>query len=286
VTLSPAERTTRDRRPELGAFLNARRAQVSPEDVGLPPGPRRRTPGLRREEVAQLAGVGVTWYTWLEQGRPINVSTQVLDSVARTLGLTATERNHLYRLAEATPVRPKPGSCADEDTLVQILSALDPLPAVIANTRFDIIKTNDSFRSLFRDWHSMPCVHKNLLWCIVTEPRARERLLNYDTELPYLVARLRSAYGEHLGDLDWEEDIARLRKLSPEFDELWSRHEVAACMPRPRHILHPTAGELHLTVTELSVPAHPDLCLFIETPADELTRERLALTVSELPAAV
>jgi transcriptional regulator with XRE-family HTH domain len=265
-------------RAELGDFLKARRAQVSPEEVGLPPGGRRRTPGLRREELAQLAGVGVTWYTWLEQGRPINASGQVLDAVAVTLRLTESERAHLYRLAEATPARPKTGVCASELVMTEILTALDPLPAVITNTRFDIIQPNKAFSDLFHDWHTLPCVHKNLLWCIVTEPLARRQLLNYDDEVPYLVARLRSAYGEHVGDPDWEVDLARLRKLSPEFERLWSRHEVADCVPRPRHVLHPLAGELHFTVTELAVPAHPDLVLFVETPADELTRERLPLT--------
>jgi transcriptional regulator with XRE-family HTH domain len=265
-------------RAELGDFLKARRAQVTPEEVGLPPGGRRRTPGLRREELAQLAGVGVTWYTWLEQGRPINVSGQVLDAVAGTLRLTDPERAHLYRLAEATPVRPKTGLCASVPVMTEILDTLDPLPAVITNTRFDIVKSNDAFSDLFHDWHTLPCVHKNLLWCIVTEPLARRQLLNYDDEVPYLVARLRSAYVEHIGDADWEEDLARLRNLSPEFAQLWSRHEVAECSPRPRHVVHPVAGELHFTVTELSVPAHPDLVMFVETPADDLTRNRLPLT--------
>ncbi|TCC56983.1 XRE family transcriptional regulator [Kribbella pittospori] len=268
-----------DRRTELGDFLKARRARVSPEDVGLPAGGRRRTPGLRREELAQLAGVGVTWYTWLEQGRPINASGQVLDAVAGTLRLSSIEREHLYRLAEATPARPPSTSlCADEQVFVEILGALDPLPAVITNTRFDIVRTNAAYVDLFHDWHALPCIHKNLLWCILTEPTSRQQLLNYDTEVPYLVGRLRSAYGEHVGDPDWETDLERLQKLSPEFAQLWSRHEVAACSPRPRHLLHPVAGELHFTVTELAVPAHPDLVLFVETPADEETRSRLPMT--------
>ncbi|ONI67675.1 transcriptional regulator [Kribbella sp. ALI-6-A] len=267
-----------NRRAELGEFLKARRAQVSPAAVGLPAGGRRRTPGLRREELAQLAGVGVTWYTWLEQGRPINVSGQVLDAVATTLRLSDAEREHLYRLAEATPVKPRTTACANELVMTEIVTALDPLPAVITNRRFDILGANDAFGDLFHDWHTLPCVHNNLLWCIVTEPLARQRLLNYDTEVPYLVARLRSAYAEHLGDPAWETDIARLRKLSPEFDGLWSRHEVAECEPRPRHFLHPVAGELRFTLTELAVPAHPDLVMFVETPADERTRENLPLT--------
>jgi transcriptional regulator with XRE-family HTH domain len=259
---------------------------VSPEDVGLPAGGRRRTPGLRREELAQLAGVGVTWYTWLEQGRPINASGQVLDAVAATLRLNSIEREHLYRLAEATPVRPPRATvCANENVFAEILDALDPLPAVITNTRFDIVRTNAAFRDLFHDWHRLPCVHKNLLWCIVTEPTARQQLLNYDTELPYLVGRLRSAYGEHLGDPDWETDLERLQALSPEFAQMWSRHEVAACTPRPRHVIHPAAGELHFTVTEFALPAHPDLILFVETTADEETRTRLPLTRRSLEPA-
>ncbi|TQJ19110.1 helix-turn-helix protein [Kribbella jejuensis] len=272
-------------RVELGEFLKARRGRVAPEDVGLPGGGRRRTPGLRREELAQLAGVGVTWYTWLEQGRPINVSGQVLDAVATTLGLTPVEREHLYRLAEATPMRlPRTTDCASEAVFEEIVEALDPLPAVITNTRFDIVRANRAYNDLFHDWHRLPCIHKNLLWCIITEPTAREQLLNYDTEVPYLVGRLRSAYGEHVGDPDWETDLARLRSICPEFDLLWSKHEVAACTPRVRRIANPDVGEVRLTITELAVSAHPDLLLFIESPADEETRAKLPLTRREATA--
>src|SRR5262252_232424 len=108
------------RRAELGAFLRSRRERITPGDVGLPPGIRRRTAGLRREEVAMLAGVGVTWYTWLEQGRQINASTQVLDAVARTLRLDRAEREHLYRLAEATPLRTECAGMAVPDTIGEI----------------------------------------------------------------------------------------------------------------------------------------------------------------------
>ncbi|HEY3562194.1 MAG TPA: helix-turn-helix transcriptional regulator [Kribbella sp.] len=266
-------------RIELGEFLKARRARVAPEDVGLPGGGRRRTPGLRREELAQLAGVGVTWYTWLEQGRPINASGQVLDAVATTLRLTPVEREHLYRLAEATPMRlPRTTDCASEAVFAEIVEALDPLPAVITNTRFDIVRANRAYNDLFHDWHQLPCIHKNLLWCIITEPSAREQLLNYDTEIPYLVGRLRSAYGEHVGDPDWETDLARLQSICPEFAALWSRHEVSARTPRERRIRNPRVGELRLTITELAVSAHPDLVLFVESPADEETRAKLPLT--------
>jgi transcriptional regulator with XRE-family HTH domain len=273
-----ADGTGTRRRAELGEFLKARRARLRPEDVGLPPAPRRRTPGLRREEVATLAGVGVTWYTWLEQGRPINASTQVLDAVARTLRLDPVEREHMYRLAEATPLRSWAGTSVVPDSVRDVLHGLDPLPAALINSRFDVIESNDAHRDLFRDWHSMPCVHKNLLWCCVTEPGAAARFINYADEVPYLVARLRAAYGAHIGDPEWEEDIRRLADLSPEFVELWARHEVAEPAIREQHFQHARAGRLSFSRTELDVAAAHDLRLHIYTPLDDGTRSRLRLT--------
>ena len=161
------------RRAELGKFLKARRARLSPGDFGTPPGSRRRTPGLRREEVALLAGVGVTWYTWLEQGRQINASTQVLDAVARTLRLDRAEREHLYRLAEATPLRTACTRLAVPDTIREIVHSLEPLPASLVNSRFDVLLSNSASEELFWEWHTMPCIHQNTLWCCITEPSAR-----------------------------------------------------------------------------------------------------------------
>jgi transcriptional regulator with XRE-family HTH domain len=266
------------RRAELGKFLKARRARLSPGDFGMPQGSRRRTPGLRREEVALLAGVGVTWYTWLEQGRQINASTQVLDAVARTLRLDRAEREHLYRLAEATPLRTERPRQAVPDGIREILQSLDPLPASLINSRFDILLSNEASEELFWEWHTMPCVHKNTLWCCVTEPTAPGKFPEYAEHVRYLVARLRSAYSLHVGDLDWEEDIRRLASLSREFADLWSRHEVAECEPRTLTYLHPRAGELSLTVSELDVPVMPEARIVVYTPRDADTRARMPLT--------
>jgi transcriptional regulator with XRE-family HTH domain len=266
------------RRAELGEFLKARRAGLSPGDFGMPPGSRRRTPGLRREEVALLAGVGVTWYTWLEQGRQINASTQVLDAVARTLRLDRAEREHLYRLAEATPLRTECSRLAVPDAIREIVYSLDPLPASVINSRYDSLMSNDAAEELFWDWHSMPCIHKNTLWCCITEPGARAQLVEYDSQVRYMVARLRSAYGRHVGDLDWEEDIRRLASLSPEFADLWARHEVADPEPRALTYLHPVAGPLRLVLSELGLPDLPEARIAVYTPADDDTRARMALT--------
>jgi transcriptional regulator with XRE-family HTH domain len=265
----------RSRRAELGDFLKARRAGLRPEDVGLPPGPRRRTPGLRREEVALLAGVGVSWYTWLEQGRPINASWQVLDAVARTLQLDGAGRWHLYRLAEAMPLRSWAKTTVVPDAVSDVIRSLDPLPAVLINSRFDIIESNEAHEQLFWDWHSLPCVHKNLLWCAVTEPRAREMFLNYEEEIPYMVARLRAAHAQHIGDPEWDEDIRRLAGVSPEFAGLWARHEVAAPAPRTLRFQLPEIGLMIFTRTELDVLSVADLRIAVYSPQDDDTRGRL-----------
>ena len=266
------------RREELGKFLKARRARLVPEDFGMPGGPRRRTPGLRREEVALLAGVGVTWYTWLEQGRGINVSTQVLDAVATTLRLDRAERWHLYRLAEATPLHAGAERGTVPAEVGEIVYSLDPLPATLTNGRFDILVSNAAHEDLFWDWHSMPCVHKNTLWCCVTEPSAREKFPQYEPEVRYLVARMRAAYGRHVGDPDWEEDIRRLCAMSREFADLWARHEVAEPEPRVRTFIHQEAGPMTFTATELAVPVMPEARITVYTPADEPTRAGLPQT--------
>jgi hypothetical protein len=266
------------RRSELGQFLKACRARRTPQEAGLPPGTRRRTSGLRREEVAMLAGVGFTWYSWLEQGRPINVSSQVLDAVARTLAMDSTERRHLYRLADATPQRAGADAMAVTREVRAVIDSLDPLPAVLVNGRFDVIATNEAHDDLLWQWHSMPCLHKNTLWCHLTEPAARKKLLNYDDEIPYAVARLRADYARHVGEPEWEGDIRRLASVSEEFTELWERHEVAAPETRVRRLSNEDAGELTLIVSELEVAATPGMRIEVYTPADEDNRERLKLT--------
>ena len=266
------------RRAELGRFLKASRSRISPDEVGLPPGPRRRTPGLRREEVALLAGVGVTWYTWLEQGRPINASTQVLDAVAQTLQLDQAGRWHLYRLAEATPVRSFTVSEVVPESVLEVLRTLDPVPATLINSRFDIIASNSASEDFFWDWHSLPCIHRNTLWCCVTEPQARGQFVNYDDEVAYMVARMRAAYALHVGEPEWEENIRRLATLSPEFAELWDRHEVAGPQQRIRRFQHRRVGLMSFTTTEFDVPTCPEIRMVVYTPADEQTRTRLPLT--------
>ncbi|NUU20519.1 MAG: helix-turn-helix domain-containing protein, partial [Streptomycetaceae bacterium] len=171
------------RRGELSAFLRSRRERITPEDVGLPTGSRRRTPGLRREEVAQLAGVGVTWYTWLEQGRPIRASAQVLDAVARTLRLDVAEREHLYRLAGIPSVTHPEGDHVSPQVQV-ILDHLDPLPAAVYNARWDVLAWNRTYSMIFPGVSTDRFTERNVMWSVFTKPDCCCPFVDPASEMP------------------------------------------------------------------------------------------------------
>ncbi|MET9517813.1 helix-turn-helix transcriptional regulator [Streptomyces sp. NPDC002994] len=273
--------TAQRRRPELAAFLRGRRARVTPEDVGMPPGLRRRTPGLRREEVAQLSGVGVTWYTWLEQGRPINASAQVLDAVARTLRLDQPEREHLYHLAEVPYAPDREADVQSVSPEIQgIIDALSPRPAVVYNTRYDILATNDAYRGLF----GMPRVPRvpepgsavrNALWELFTVPEPACPLVFREDELPRMVAQLRSAYGRHVGEPVWETFIRRLSAASPYFAGLWESGDVVPPGPHVKTFRHEAVGEIRMTSVSLSINGMPECRIVAYTPVDEESRQQM-----------
>jgi transcriptional regulator with XRE-family HTH domain len=265
------------RRSELTDFLRARRARLTPQDVGLAPGLRRRTAGLRREEVAQLAGVGVTWYTWLEQGRPINASVQVLDAVARTLRLDEVERAHLYRLADVPALVPDFGVAGVPAAVQEILDSLGPLPGMVINARFDVIAHNRAHGNLIHDWHSVPCEARNVLWCCFADPGVSNRFLNFEDEAPHMVATLRASSAQHLDEPGWAEFISRLSARSVAFASLWKRHDVATPGVRVRQFRHPVAGDLRFTATSMAVLGIPEHLMVVYTPHDEQTRAKLPL---------
>ncbi|MCQ4043534.1 helix-turn-helix transcriptional regulator [Streptantibioticus rubrisoli] len=266
-----------NRRTELAAYLRSRRARVTPQDVGLPPGPRRRTPGLRREEVAQLAGVGVTWYTWLEQGRPINASVQVLDAVARVLRLDATEREHLYRLAGVPFVREAVADADEVDPEVQaILDALDPLAAVVYNARYDVRAANTAYCAIWPATRLPDLSERNVLWRMFTVPPCCQNLRHSPEEAARMVAQLRSAYGRHLGEPAWEHFIDRLIRASADFAQLWASGDVAPPGRRTKIVDYPGVGELRLVSTSLAIDGMPEHRIVVYTPENEATRARLA----------
>src|SRR5260370_18666846 len=271
------------RRAELAAFLRSRRERITPEDVGLAPGIRRRTAGLRREEVAMLAGVGVTWYTWLEQGRPIKASTQVLDAVARTLKLDQPEREHLYRLAEV----PEATAAASAAQIAQvapdmqrILDGMTTLPASILNERFDLLARNHAYAALFPRVVSQPSCERNTLWLSFTHSPCCHPYLNRDEQLGMLVAQLRAAYGRHVGEPAWTKFVRRLQAASPEFGRLWAQHEVASPTAYLKVFRHPAHDRLVMTTTSLGVLAAPGTRMVVYTPADEVTIAAVASLIA------
>jgi transcriptional regulator with XRE-family HTH domain len=265
------------RRTELAAFLRSRRERICPEDVGLPAGGRRRTAGLRREELAQLAGVGVTWYTWLEQGRPIHASVQVLDAIARTLRLDATERGHLFRLAEV-PGAAGPGDCVECPLPPEVQRVLDaiPFPASVTTERFDLLAWNAIYASLFPRVTQLPPGDRNTLVSCLTGPACCSPLPEQDKYSVTLVAQLRAAYGRHVGDPAWTHFIARLQALSPQFAATWAEHDVAQPASHTKRFRHPTLGLLTTTSTSFAVNAVPGARMVVYTPDDPHSERAIA----------
>ncbi|MBB4892558.1 transcriptional regulator with XRE-family HTH domain [Streptomyces olivoverticillatus] len=273
MTLTPpavAGRTADDvRRRALAAFLRSRRERISPEQAGLPRGPRRRTPGLRREEVAQLAAVGVTWYTWLEQAREIQVSAQVLDAVARALMLDRGERSHLFALAGVVDPLPGTDSTAVTPALRRMLDALEPLPACLQNARYDILAHNRMYGRLMCDLDALPPEERNCLWLHFVSPEWRAAAVNGEEARRAMAAKFRSSMAEHIAEPAWKCLLRRLLDASEEFRRLWAEHEVVSVDVHKAAILNvPRAGLMRLDHTSLWTGPTPGTRLITFTPAD------------------
>jgi transcriptional regulator with XRE-family HTH domain len=280
LPLSPAALTNGSdaRRRALGAFLRSRRERISPEQVGLRHSRRRRTPGLRREEVAQLAGVGITWYTWLEQGRDINPSAQVLDAIARTLRFDIHEHSHLFTLAGVATTAAAAEDCLNVCPTAQaLMDQLEPFPACVLNARLDILGYNHAYASFFGDLEldTIPIEDRNCLWLTFTEPRMRTVIVDWDEAIGSMVAEYRAAMAEHLGEAPWELLVARLHRASPEFTSFWERHDVQVVESRTKRAIHPTLGLLRLDYTNLWLGQRLGLRIVAYSPADKRTRARL-----------
>jgi transcriptional regulator with XRE-family HTH domain len=264
------------RRQELGSFLRARRERLGPEAVGLPPSRRRRTPGLRREEVAQLAGVGVTWYTWLEQGREINPSPQVLEAIARTLRFDPHERTHLFALAGLVAAPPEEDLCERLfPTARAVLQALDPHPAVLLNARWDILAYNSAYASFFPFLDELPADNRNCLWLSFTHPEWRRVLVDWEEIVGRMVGEYRAAMAEHLDDPSWRSLVERLVETSDEFRSRWQRHEIHTLDRDRKRVRHPELGVLTLEYTSLWLDAQCGARIAVLTPADARTTARL-----------
>ena len=284
---SGAKRATNGarRREELADFLRKRRQSIKPEDVGLPNGGRRRTPGLRREEVAQLAGVGTTWYTWLEQGRDVRASFDVLEALSRALRLTSVERGHLILLGrgEEAPAC-KPPAERVSPTLRRLIENLGPSPAVVLGRRWDYLAWNRAACALYGDLDKIPKPVRNHLWLLFMDPVRRELFSDWDRSIRLAVAKFRADSAAHIGDPSFEELIQSLRQSSPEFCKVWKRHEVARSGEGRKELNHPVAGRLVFEHAVFNPVEAPEQRLILYTPVAETgTAEKLETLLEDEP---
>ncbi len=266
--MSATHPSTAARARELGDLLRSRRERLAPGDVGLPAGTRRRTPGLRREEVAMLAAISPTYYAFLEQGRDVRPSRQVLDALARTLRLTAAERTHLHELVHGEPA--PDGSDRTEllaDAVSALVDRLDPCPTYVTGRRFDVLAANRAARALWTDWTALPIEERNLLWWMFTNPAARTILIDWETEAAAQLARYRASAARHPDDPSFRELTDRLHAASPEARAWWSRHEIAPLSSGTKRLRHPILGQLELHHVVLQVADHPDQKLVTFAPS-------------------
>ncbi|MEV6977133.1 helix-turn-helix transcriptional regulator [Kitasatospora sp. NPDC093806] len=255
-----------DQRTELSEFLRSRRARLRPADVGLPDyGGRRRVPGLRREELAQLAGVSTAYYVRLEQGHGENVSTAVLDAIARALRLDSAEREHLRRITKPAargagrgrPSRPQ----QVRPEFQQLLDAMEGVPAYVLGRRLDVIAWNRLGNALIGDFAALPPEHRNMAWQVFLDPAARELYRDWEGKATDLVGILRLDAGRDPDDPRLASLIGELSLKSEEFRRLWAAHDVKDKGHGVKELHHPVVGRLTLRYETLRPAGDPDQVL-------------------------
>ncbi len=275
-----------ERRAELTDFLRTRRARLVPEDVGLISGGRRRTPGLRREEVALLANIGSTWYTRLEQGLPINVSAEVLESIAKALQLTDVERQHLFTLAGVPfPERVDTQCEAITAPLRRIVDALYPNPAYVRGRRWDVLAANKAAEGLFgiTDVQIGPKI--NMLHRFFTNPEARVCYPKWHEIGPKIVAQFRAIAARYPDDEQLRALVSGLQERNEHFRRWWAQHDVYEVTQGFKQFYHPAVGELTLDHVVLAIPDFADVRLVAYSVEPGSESERKLHTLVAMPDA-
>lgn len=248
------------RRRALGEFVRSARARVTPRMAGLPEGERRRTPGLRREEVAQLCGISVTWYTWIEQGRDVSVSPAVWARIARVLQLARAERAYLFELAEcADPQQPREDGGSAPELLRACVDAV-AAPAYVLDRAWNVLAYNEPMRVLFDDWPARDA-QPNLLRYIFLDPAARELVVDWEQRARRVVAEFRADAGAHLDEPDVTALVDTLNRESPVFEHWWTRHAVVEREGGQREFQHPRQGRVSFQQITFRLATHPELKL-------------------------
>lgn len=255
-------------RSELADFLKSRRRQLSPEALGLNATGHRRTAGLRREEVSMLSGVSLTWYTWMEQGRDIKPSRQVVDALARTLQLSAAEHAYVRRLtghAADAPAGHNDDNCPPH--VQRFLDALGPSPAYAITPHWAIVGWNLAYEAFYPNVARTPATQRNLLWLVFTDPYVRTLLVDWKTDSRRFLTQFRAEAGVRLDEPAFAHVTERLQQVSEHFRLGWASHDVDQFTSRERQFEHPVAGTLLLEHHRLAVSDSTDLHLVVYTAA-------------------
>jgi len=260
----------------LSEFLKTQRSKINPQMVGLPVGTRRRTPGLRREEVAQLAGVSTTWYTWLEQGRDITVSNSVLDAISDALQLNKDERNYLYALA--LPEAEKRSFSNEEETVIspaltKILNELRNCPIIISDRRCHIVGWNPAAAHVFLDFEQIPKEERNLIHLLFSRKEFKSLAVNWEHFVKGFLAIFRTYYGQYVGDQWYTSFLNEMEQNFPEFHELWNESEVSSAPDVLIEFRHAKAGKMLFNLTSLQVQGNIDLRCSVYTPVENTRTE-------------
>lgn len=256
-------------RTELSRFLRSRRERITPEEVGLHSTGRRRTPGLRREEVAALAGVGITWYTWLEQGRAIGVSTKFLDAVCRVLKLDAAERRHLYMLTQQRPpVEPGRSSCEVPSIARRLVGQLPESPTYVLNLKWDALLWNKPADRLF-GFAGVPSEERNMLWLVFNSELIRSILDPWEDQAREIVSSFKRDYAQAPQDAEMLHLINQLCTMDGQFRDWWRRPEINGPCTGSRSFTLPSAGRVTLAHTLLTFENNKNLRIAYYTAQEE-----------------
>lgn len=252
----------------LGQLLRSRRERLIPADVGLPAGQRRRTAGLRREEVALLASLSTTYYTFLEQGRPVRPSPQVLDALASALRMSAAERRYLHVLAYG-PAGQRRGAPPErlDPAVADLVQRLEPFPTLVKGRRWDVLAANPAARELFADWQTPSTGERNLVRWMFTADQAREVYLEWEPEARAMLGRFRLAAARYPDDPDVRALIAELQRDSEHVRDWWPRHDVTGMGNGAKKLRHPRLGPADYAHVVLQVADQPDQTLVSYAPA-------------------
>lgn len=268
--------TSQIRLQALSVFLKNQRAKLNPEALGFPAGTRRRTPGLRREEVAQLAGVSTTWYTWLEQGRDVKASASVLDCIATALQMNADERKYLHSLAfesGSEPLPPRQEPVQLSPSLRKIITELAYCPVIVSDRRCNIVGWNPAAAYVFLDFAQIPPEERNMIRLLFTRKEFRRLAVNWEQFSSSFLSMFRSYYGEYVGDGWYEHFLEEMMREHPDFKDMWENSQVSYAPEVHLEFRHARAGRMVYELTSLKVYGQDDLRCNVYTPAPETNTE-------------